>query len=522
MTLQEVVARFNTTPFLFAGSGITRRYYGLPDWIGLLTYFAEKVKKDSFAYRFYENKASEAEQTTDKLPLIASYIEKDFNDAWFNNEKGIRSNSEKVHNAVHAGISPFKAEISEYITLLSTVAPVYAEEVEKLRNIAKDNLSGVITTNYDCFFENVFEGYKTFVGQDELVFSQLQGIAEIYKIHGSVQNPESIVINKADYQKFHDKGKYLAAKLMTIFMEYPIIFMGYSISDSDIQEILGDVVECLPLDKIEILQKRFVFVEYKPNFIGSEIASHSMVIHGKLLEMTKITLSDFSLLYDALSVKKAALPVKLLRRFKDELYTFALTQQPGPTMQVASLDDGRIDENMLALTIGLASTGVYGLARAVNSEQWYRNIILHDSLYSCEQLLEFVYPELAKQNSWKLPVWYYISKSNIRSELAEEKASHSYGDIVTESMLKNTRSTIGNRTTWQIWTEENNNLLKAIRLLSCMPEEKIDIVQYQNILENIFTENINILSSLDSPNRSNLNRMIRIYDFLKYGQKKTP
>jgi len=24
MTLQEVVARFNTTPFLFAGSGITR------------------------------------------------------------------------------------------------------------------------------------------------------------------------------------------------------------------------------------------------------------------------------------------------------------------------------------------------------------------------------------------------------------------------------------------------------------------------------------------------------------------
>lgn len=38
-------------------------------------------------------------------------------------------------------------------------------------------------------------------------------------------------------------------------MEYPIIFIGYSISDSDIQAILSDVVGCLPLDKIETLQK---------------------------------------------------------------------------------------------------------------------------------------------------------------------------------------------------------------------------------------------------------------------------
>ena len=105
----------------------------------------------------------------------------------------------------------------------------------------------------------------------------MQGIAEIYKIHGSVQSPGSIVINKNDYQFFRDKGKYLAAKLMTIFMEYPIIFIGYSISDSDVQMILGNIVECLPKDKISALQNRFVFVDYQKDFNDCEVSAHSVL-----------------------------------------------------------------------------------------------------------------------------------------------------------------------------------------------------------------------------------------------------
>ena len=74
----------------------------------------------------------------------------------------------------------------------------------------------------------MFQDYKVFIGQEQLVFSSIQEIAEIYKIHGCISNPDSLIINESDYSNFYSKGKYLAAKLMTIFMEYPIIFVGYS------------------------------------------------------------------------------------------------------------------------------------------------------------------------------------------------------------------------------------------------------------------------------------------------------
>ena len=192
-------------------------------------------------------------------------------------------------------------------------------------------------------------------------------------------------------------------------------------------------------------------------------------------------------------------------------------------MQVTTLDDSRIDEETLALSIGLASTGVYGLARAFPPEQWYRNIIMQDSIYTADQILQYAYPELARHNSWKLPCYYYITNSSCKSDLAEEKAPKKYNDIVTDNSIKKNQNAIAGRTALEIWNEERKeNLTRAIRLLGVLPEDKVNTDDYQKILEEMFAENPNILTSLDGSNRSNLKKMIRIYDFLKYGPKKDP
>ena len=100
------------------------------------------------------------------------------------------------------------------------------------------NIAGFITTNYDNFLNIIAPDYITFVGQEELLFNSIQNIAEIYKIHGSISNPDSIIITSSDYDKFNRKASYLTAKLLTIFLENPIIFIGYSISDKNIRNII--------------------------------------------------------------------------------------------------------------------------------------------------------------------------------------------------------------------------------------------------------------------------------------------
>lgn len=86
----------------------------------------------------------------------------------------------------------------------------------------------------------LFPTYKAYVGEGNLLFSEPSFAQEIYEIHGSARVPDSMVLTDADYAEFSARRKYLAAKLLTIFVEYPVIFLGYSIQDESVKSILAD------------------------------------------------------------------------------------------------------------------------------------------------------------------------------------------------------------------------------------------------------------------------------------------
>ncbi len=421
MTIADVICKFNTTPFLFVGSGMTRRYYGLPDWKGLLEHFALEIKNDLFIYSAYESRAKTLPCPAGLLPKVAALIQRDYDEKWFANEVS-RMVEGPVLEQIREGLSPFKAEVAGFIIRNAVINERYQLEINKLTEIAEKSITGIITTNYDVFLETHFPGFKKYVGQGELIFSPIQGVAEIYKIHGSVEEPRSLVINESDYQEFDAKSAYLASKLMTIFMEYPIIFMGYSIADPNIQNILKSITSCLETGQMEQLQNRFVFVEYKPDMSEAEVTPYAIMIDGKSLPMTRITLSDFLPLYTEIGRKKGKIPVRILRRFKEDLYSFVITNSPVGTLRVASIDDGRILDDDMVLAIGRADKlGIKGLS-GITGNQWYRNIIVEDLAFSADELLEFAYPDLIKQNSNRLPIHKYLALAEKRHPECEKKA----------------------------------------------------------------------------------------------------
>lgn len=518
MTIEDIISKFNTTPFLFIGSGISRRYLNLPDWKGLLKHFAGRISDDEFAYDSYENKAKTMKCKSGIMPKVAELIQQDFDQRWFA-DVSIRTIGKEHAEKIHNGLSPFKVELAEYIKRQTIINTDYQDEITKLAAISEKNIAGVITTNYDSFLEDCFKTFTKYVGQSQLIFSAIQGIAEIYKIHGSIEVPESIVINEEDYVLFEKNSTYLAAKLMTIFMEYPIIFMGYSISDSNIQSIIKSIVNCLDAEQINLLEDRFVFIEYKSGIMGSEVTPYTIMIEDKPLTMKKVVLDNFMLLYNAMENKKAKLPVAILRKFKQELYEYTITNTPTANLRVASIEDERIMDDDLVLAIGKASEfGLKGLS-GLEANEWYRNIILEDLEFSADELLEHAFPKLIKQNSGKLPLNKYLTEATKEFAECKEIAAKQDFDAIISKTIKDNRKYLGKyQSVKQIWDQEQTSRSRALRLIAYLKEKQIDVNELENVLKGIFEADVNVLQSVNSNERSNIKRLIRIYDYLKWGK----
>lgn len=405
MALSDHLARFQASPVLFVGSGLSRRYCGMEDWSSLLSRFSDTIGK-SFQYYLSSSNGN--------LPKVASLLSKEFHEQWWNDDKFLASREMHKDDCTDQS-SALKIEISKYINSkcnLSNVNSDYLPEIELLQGSIID---GIITTNWDCLMESIFPDYVSYVGQEDVIFRNLKYVGEIFKIHGCCTRPNSLLLTEQDYQTFEDKFPYLSAKLLTMFVEHPVLFIGYSLSDKNISQILESIGKCLRADQVSELRDRIILVK-RPASQEEEVFSDGMIRIGEINVPTKVlTPRSYAPVFRALSKQKRRFPARLLRQLKEQVYDLVLTNDPKGQLYVQDIDGhGSSEDPDVVFGVGaiskLQERGHIGVQRY----DILRDILFDNGKFDPRIVLDRLVPR--EQEETSMPVFKYLRNAGLIDE----------------------------------------------------------------------------------------------------------
>jgi hypothetical protein len=366
--IQEIILSFNQLPYLFVGTGVSIRYGSAPSWDNLLyNIYKEIFTGNRASYNKLKNKIeyelqavlSEVLEEDKKYyvnPKIASLLQKKFITRFYDDDKFERIvfTEDESEEIISSNIDPFKFYVAKQLKDIH-IDPSKTEFCE-LTSLTKhqNKVAGVITTNYDTILQHLFTDFSPLIGQDNLLLSNTNNIFELYKIHGSVERPNSLVITHEDYNYFNSKLKYLSAKLLTIFVEHPIIFIVYGMGDVNILNLFYEIAECLTPEELERTKRNFIFIT--PAFDNpQDIQIKEHHFNGKSICMTEIILDDFSILYENLSNIKSSMPIKLMRKLQDMICNFITSTDVQKNIFVGSINDKSIQDEELGIYFGSKS-----------------------------------------------------------------------------------------------------------------------------------------------------------------------
>lgn len=235
LAIRDVLLEFECQPILFIGSGLSKRYFDGPNWMELLRIVLESVPPHSDKFEYYRQKFS-----GDPILVGSEISDVVFEWAWGTGRSNFPEDlylpgAEKDCFVKHLACSHLQEITPEKMDDFT----VFTKEIAALAAIRPH---AIITTNYDLSLEVIFDGYYPVTGQ-QIIKYNTNSFGEIFHIHGDVSDPSTIVLTQKDYDEWHEKKKYVSAKLLTYFAEHPVFIFGYGLGDPNVKEILKDIGE---------------------------------------------------------------------------------------------------------------------------------------------------------------------------------------------------------------------------------------------------------------------------------------
>jgi NAD-dependent SIR2 family protein deacetylase len=110
------------------------------------------------------------------------------------------------------------------------------------------HIHSIITTNYDKLFENSYKEKGQVVHSPKNVPYIDSRKTQIFKVHGDLSDPESIIITKSDYLNFFSKDTGSNDLWTTIkgqLLTKNIVFIGYNVEDPNVEVIFNRITDSL-------------------------------------------------------------------------------------------------------------------------------------------------------------------------------------------------------------------------------------------------------------------------------------
>ncbi|MFM2178955.1 MAG: hypothetical protein RL015_3053 [Verrucomicrobiota bacterium] len=533
--LKILLEATNAHPFLFVGSGFSHRYLGTDDWKGLVSQFASQSKPETaFAFEWYKNEVTAAGIAPEMLlPVITQHVEKDYARRMLS-DNAFHDLRTKYEKEIRAGVSPLKLGVADFFDSQQAGfgTPKHPEEVSALGH-ARKNVAGIITTNFDCYLEHLFPDHEPYVGQDQLLFNQSYGVGEIYKIHGCVSDPASLVLTQSDYEAYTNRNAYLSAKLMTIFLEHPIIFIGYSITDANIRLIFKDIANCLNPSQLATLSDRLIFIQRSKPGRPEGISTVRDSFGTKFLEFKQVVLPDFTPLYKAIATLRSSYPPKVLRKLKKDVYELVQSTSPKERIRVIDIDDATdMDTVEFVMGVGISSQLAGQGYGGVEVIDLIEDLIHDGAKLEAKPVVEIVLPKLGRQISYNLPVFKYVTAAEnaaVDSALANyvsEVQQKGVDKWISSSMKKARCGRPAPESIEEISVDCKSASAKEIQQMlndiAFVPADRVELESLRTMLVETYERFDPLRDKTEQILTTNFRRAVRIYDWLKFGHKKTP
>lgn len=110
------------------------------------------------------------------------------------------------------------------------------------RILKKMKLTYIITTNYDTLIEDEIKNLQIVSKDEDLPYTNSNRM--LIKMHGDFEN-KNIVLKKSDYDNYEKNFQLISTLVKGLFTINTVLFIGYSYSDTNVQQIMNWIKEIL-------------------------------------------------------------------------------------------------------------------------------------------------------------------------------------------------------------------------------------------------------------------------------------